>query len=297
MTGITLVLGGGGFKGLAHLGVLCALEEAGVPVERVVGSSAGALIGACYCGHDSAAAAHELVMSFVGSEAFQKHSFEGLPGAGAVGGGSLVSRILTGIKRQVAMERMYRRSSAFGGAALRFIVRSLVPKGDVQDLGIPLAICALDLVRGEEVLITRGNLASAVVASSSVPGYFPAVERDGTLLCDPGIVNNLPTLLARSLGASAVVAVDLSAGLAPVNQAPLEMVGIDVLFRAQDVTTRLANRRYARHADVVIAPELGGRSWLDASDPAWTVAAGHEATERVMPSVKRLLEGTERAAG
>ena len=76
------------------------------------------------------------------------------------------------------------RSSAFGGAALRFVVRGLVPNVGVETLNMPLAIAALDLIKGEEVLITDGPLCSAVCASSSVPGFFPPVERQGRLLVD-----------------------------------------------------------------------------------------------------------------
>lgn len=297
MEGITLVLGGGGFKGLAHLGVLTVLEDEGVAIDRVIGTSAGSLIGGAYCARASARRTREDVMAFVGSDEFGKHSFAGIPGGAAPESATgWMGRLLSGFKRQVAMERMFRRSSAFGGTALRFIARSLVPKGDIEQLPIPFGVSVLNLTAGCVDLIESGHLNSAVVASSSVPGYFPPVERQGMLLCDPGVVDNLPTRPACERGYRRLVAVDLSAELPP----PIDgasMMGIEALFRAQDITTRLGNRRASQDADIVIRPRMGERNWLDPSDPASIVTAGEEATHRALPVIRRLLaEGTSRRA-
>lgn len=285
--GLTLVLGGGGFKGLAHVGVLMVLEEEGLPVERIVGTSAGALIGASYAYCGSAERVREVVLGFVGSDAFQRRGFVGFKSrARGPGLASLLTRLLSGIKRQVALERMFRRNSAFGGAPLRFVVRHLVPRGSIEKLPLPVAIAVLDLQSGEEVLLTEGDLRSAVCASSSVPGFFPPVEREGRVLVDAGVVDNLPTRAARALGATRIVAVDLASGLGPV--LPGE-VGIDVLLRTQDIATRANNRRSADDADVLIRPALAGRSWLDASDPPAVLEAGRQAAHAALPELRELL--------
>jgi NTE family protein len=286
--GVNLVLGGGGFKGLAHVGVFLALEEQGIPVRSIVGTSAGALMGAAFAHLQSATAVRDLVLGFVGSDDFQRKGFVGFSTNNPSSNGvtSFMSRVLSGIKRQVALERMFRRSSAFGGAALRFVVRAMVPNVGVETLGMPLAIAALDLVKGEEVLITEGPLCSAVCASSSVPGFFPPVERQGRVLVDAGIVNNLPTRLARSLGAQRIVAVDLSAGLSELNRGE---AGMDVLLRAQDISTRIANRQKADYADVVLAPNMQGRNWLDPSDPLGVIQTGYVAAMKRMNEIESLM--------
>jgi NTE family protein len=289
--GVTLVLGGGGFKGMSHIGVFAALEAAKIPIERIVGTSAGALIGASYAHSGRAEDVFERVNRFVASEAFQRKGFVsfGTP-SGNSGVSGLMSRVLSGIKRQVALERMFRRSSAFGGASLRFVVRSLVPNVAIEDMAVPLSIAALDLSAGEEVLLTSGPACSAVAASSSVPGFFPPVERDGRRLVDTGIVNNLPTRAARASGATRIVAVDLSASLeADAGAAAGADIGMDVLLRAQDISTMHANRRWGGLADVTIFPNLDGRNWLDASNPAEVIDAGAEATRRALPDIVALL--------
>jgi len=282
MTGVWLVLAGGGAKGLAHLGVLCALEEAGVPIEGIVGTSAGSLLGAVYCDLHDARAARERVVSFVQSEGFQKIRLAFAPGRS-----TLLGRAVDGIRRQVALERMFLYSSAFGGRALRFIVRALVPRTPIEDLSVPLVITALDLDAGEEVLLREGDLASAVVASSSVPGFFPPVEREGRLLCDAGIVDNMPVREARACGAERVVAVDLSSEISPRAE---RLVGMQVLLRAEEISCRLANQRRATVADVTITPATGGKSWFDFTDLEPLVRAGEEATRRQLPRILALLD-------
>ena len=294
MTGVTLVLGGGGFKGVAHVGVLRALQAGGVPIERVVGTSAGAVIGATYCYLADAEETNRLITGFLSSEGFRAHSLVGF--RRQPGKLPLLSRLAQGIRRQVMLERIFRRSSAFGGAALRYIVKSLVPRIDVAELRVPLGICVLDLQAGEDLLLTEGDLHAAVMASSAVPGFFPPVELAGMLLCDAGLVNNLPTQLARDCGARLVVAVDLSASL-PAHRA--NAAGMEILLRTQEIATRLSNRRCAQTADVIITPDLDGRHWLDTSGLTSVIEAGERAAREALPRIRALMAeqaGAERRA-
>jgi len=283
--GVTLVLGGGGFKGLAHLGVLRALQAHQLPIERVVGTSVGALLGATYCHFGDAERALAHAEGFLTSEGFRAHSMTGF--RRRPGRLPLVHRMIGGIRRQVALERMFRRSSAFGGGALRAYVRNLVPHADIADLSVPLAICVLDLRAASPALLTRGDLRTAVTASAAVPGFFPPVEWDGSLLCDAGIVDNLPVCAAREAGATRIVAVDLSHNLVSLRPAAS---GMEILLHAQEVSTRLANARQAEAADVVLRPELGGRHWLDTSRLDRVIEAGEQAATQALPSLRALLE-------
>ena len=289
--GLTLVLGGGGFKGMAHLGVLHVIEQAGLRVERVVGTSVGALIGGAYCALGSAAATTGVVEAFLASEGFRSQSLVGF--RRREGRVPLMRRLLGGIRRQVALERIFRRNSALGGRALRLIVRGVVPSADVAQLQKPLAVCALDLERGEPVLITRGNLRAAVTGSSAVPGFFPPVEWNGSLICDAGIVDNLPATAARSLGTGPVVAVDLSDGLVPLRP---DASGMELLLRAQEISTRLANLRRGQDADLVLRPDLGQRQWLDTTHLVTVVEAGAVCTRAALPALRALLEPPARRA-
>ncbi|HZL98950.1 MAG TPA: patatin-like phospholipase family protein [Planctomycetota bacterium] len=283
--GLTLVLGGGGFKGLAHLGVLRVLQAEELPVGRVVGTSVGALLGATYCHFGDAESALDHVRRFLASEGFRPHSMIGF--RRRPGRLPLVHRLMAGIRRQVALERIFRRSSAFGGGALRTFVRHLVPRADIADLRVPLAVCALDLRAGQPVLLSRGDLRTAVTASAAVPGFFPPVEWEGSLLCDAGIVDNLPTAAARAAGAVRLVAIDLSHSLGALRPT---VSGMEILLYAQEVSTRLANASRAGAADIVLRPELDGRHWLDTSQLDTVIDAGERAARQALPSLRALLE-------
>ena len=290
--GLTLVLGGGGFKGLAHLGVLRVLQAEKLPVERVVGTSIGALLGATYCHFGDAERALEHVERFLASEGFRPQEVVGF--RRRKGRLPLVRRLMTAIRRQVALERIFRRRSAFGGGALRTFVRHLVPRGDIADLRIPLAVGVLDLRAAETTLLTSGDLRTAVTASAAVPGFFPPVEWSGSLLCDAGIVDNLPITAAREAGADKIVAVDLSHSLCALGPS---VSGMDVLLYAQEVSTRLANRRMAADADVVLRPELDGRHWLDTSHLERVIAAGERSAREALPHLRSLVERGAARAG
>src|SRR6185436_915925 len=111
-----------------------------------------------------------------------------------------------------------------------------------------------------------------------------------------GLVNNLPTQLARDAGDGLIVAVDLSAGLPPCRH---DAVGMEVLLRVQEISTRLANQRCARQADVVITPDLDGRHWLDTSGLTSVIEAGERATREAVPRIRALMAeqaGAERRA-
>ena len=107
-----------------------------------------------------------------------------------------------------------------------------------------------------------------------------------TLLCDAGLVNNLPANMARAEGARRIVAVDLSDSLPPCRS---DAVGMEFLLRVQEITTRLANRRCATDADVVVVPQLDGRHWLDTTRLTDVIDEGERATREQLPQIRALL--------
>lgn len=278
--GTYLVLGGGGVRGLAHFGVLKVLQRAGVPIDAIVGTSAGAIVGSIYACRPEAEVVAAEVLEFLRSSAFRRLGFRfdlerhRKP--------SMLDRLLHGLKRQLAMELLFRRPAIFKTEMLRLLAKNLVPEVLIEDARIPLFITALDLANGRELVMDSGDLRSAVVASSSVPGFFPPVERDGELLCDAGLVNNMPVDEARALGAEVVVAVSLNNQVEAVSAFA---TGIEVIFRNEEIGTRLINERKKQRADVVIEPDTQGRYWLDFDDPSAIVRAGEAAAERCLPAI------------
>jgi len=176
---IGLALGSGSARGLAHIGVLRALEEAGIRVTCVAGTSIGALIGAVYASGKLDALATELL------------AFDW--------------------KRVAAfLDPVFPRSGLIDGQRVVSLVRSHVGVSNIEDLPVPFCAVATDIQTGVEAIIKTGDLIDAVRASISVPGILTPVRLDGRVLVDGGLVNPVPVNAARNMGADFVIAVDLN---------------------------------------------------------------------------------------
>jgi NTE family protein len=179
---VGLALGSGAARGLAHIGVLRALREAGIRVDVIAGTSIGALIGATH----AAGKTDMLAETFAGFD----------------------WRRIAGF-----FDVVLPRSGLLDGARISAMVREHVAAERIEELPLPFAAVAADVTTGEEVVIRTGDVIEAVRASISVPGILTPVRREDRFLVDGGIVNPVPVSVARALGAQYVIAVDLNHGV------------------------------------------------------------------------------------
>jgi NTE family protein len=286
-SGVILVLGGGGARGLAHLGVLRVLEEAAVPIRAIVGNSAGAIMAAAWLQQASADAAIRHILAFQHSPSFHRLGLSFRPHRkNGARHPSFVNRLLTGWRSQVAMHLLFRRASLFHRKRLEILVGAAVRPGRLEELRLPLHVVALDMASGDEVVLDRGDLRTVLTASSSVAGFFPPVEVDGRPLIDSGLADNLPVVAARARCGGPIVAVNLSCNLEERFE---YLTGIEALLRSEELASRWNNRQRAELADVHVEPRVGNRYWLDFSDPESIVAAGEAAAREVLPQIRRLV--------
>lgn len=176
---IGLALGSGSARGLAHIGVLRAIEEVGVKVDLVAGTSMGAFIGAIFASGNLDRLATEFLD-------FDWKSIASL------------------------LDPVFPRSGLIDGQKIAGFVRAHMPIASIEQLPIPFCAVASDIMNGEEVAIWTGDLIEAVLASIAVPGIFTPVRSNGRILVDGGLVNPVPVSAARVLGADLVIAVDLN---------------------------------------------------------------------------------------
>ena len=284
--GVTLVLGGGGARGLAHLGVLQVLDEEGIPVDCIVANSAGAIVGAGYLLGPDAEIITDQVLEYLSSPAFRRLGLKFHHGTNDSSEPSAVSRLLTGWRRQVAMHLLFRRPSLFHSRRLEGVIHQLIPECNFEDLRAPLHVVTLDIGTGEEVVLHEGEVRPALVASCSVPGFFPPVEMAGRTLIDSGQSDNLPVGVAAELGTRPIVSVNLSKDLE--NRTDYS-TGIEIMFRSDEIGSHWNNRLREADADVALAPHLGGRYWLDFSSAEDIVAAGAEAAREALPDLRAKL--------
>jgi NTE family protein len=177
--GIGLALGSGSARGLAHLGVIRAIEEAGIGVDFIAGTSMGALIGAIY----AAGKLDELEASFRDFDWKKSASF---------------------------FDVVLPKSGLLDGARVSQLVRAHIHADTIEQLPKCFAAVATDIVNGEEVVVRSGDVIEAVRASISVPGIFTPVRSNGHILVDGGLTNPVPVSVARAMGADIVIAVDLN---------------------------------------------------------------------------------------
>ncbi len=282
---IGLALGSGSARGWAHIGVLRALQDAGITPDILCGCSIGALVGAAYADGDLDQLEH-----WATGLAWQ--DVVGLLDIGFTGG------LIRGDK------------------LIAFFKQHFVDK-DFSALPLPFACVATDLANGREIWLREGSVAAAVHASIAMPGLLAPVNRDGRLLVDGGLVNPVPVSLCRALGADIVIAVDLgsdivgrslkqaagtaengnpgwtdklltSLGLKPNHDQPSLATVLTASLNIMQ--SRIARSRLAGEpADALVAPRLAHLGLMDYHRAAEAIAEGSAAVKRMLPAIEFAL--------
>jgi NTE family protein len=255
-----LVLGGGSARGFAHIGVLKSLDQAGIKPDLVVGTSAGALIGALYAAGMSPWQMEEVALRM------REVDIADFASAG--------------------------RRGMLAGDSLARVVNDLVKGARVEQFPRRFTAVATDLHTGETVLLNAGVAGDVVRASCSIPGVFVPMDLDGRELVDGGLVAPLPVTVARQQGADFLLAVDV--GMAPQKG---QLNGLyEVILQSFEIMGRALANKDAALADVVIRPNTSAWSSSDFSVRKEMIQAGYEATQRQLPEISRKLATTVRRA-
>ena len=249
-----LALGGGAARGFAHVGVIQVLEEAGIKPDFVVGTSAGSLVAAFYASGKNGAQLQQL------SETMDEAT-------------------ITDWTIPLMGRGMMR------GDALARYVNSKTGNQKIEDLPMPLGVVATDLHTGQGVLFQRGDLGTAVRASSSVPSVFEPVKIGTREFVDGGLVSPVPVRFARQMGAEFVLAVDISS--TPENAKTGDM--FQILMQTFTIMGKSINTFELREADVVVRPALGTVGSAEFSARRKSIEAGRAAMLAALPKVRAAL--------
>jgi len=277
---VMLALGGGGARGIAHLGVIEVLLDFNFRIERIVGVSIGSLAGAMYAFDPDIQRAQKRALDYLLSPSFQKHQqtlFGARPSPGEQTAGGLFSwydRVQKYLRAHKIFRRAILQTSLLPGIVMKDVVDNLLPDADIADAQIPLSIVAADLLSGHQVILEKGSVREAVRASSALPGIFPPVETGGMLLCDIGVFYSLPTTVARSYSPETLIAVDVASDLKPLSKFE---TALDVLIRMDEIGETLFRKHVRDEADLIIQPNVSAVEWFDFSSPEQLIAAGREA--------------------
>jgi NTE family protein len=281
----TLALGGGGARGIAHLGVIEELLNADLAFDRIVGVSIGAVVGALFAFHPDINRVQQKTGEFLRSPEFlrhQQHLFRTQFAPRADSAPSMASRyrrLADSLRANRMLYRAVRRSSLMPGELLEQVVDQLLPEADITDARIPLTVVAVDLHTGRPVVFDRGPVRLAVRASASVPGIFPPVPFDDKLLCDIGGFAALPLEVARAGHPQTLIAVDVGTDLKAMARTPS---AVEILLRMNDIGAALFREHVTARADLVILPDVGHVDWFDFTSADAMIAAGRQAAREAL---------------
>lgn len=261
-----VVLGGGGARGLAHIGVLKVLEDEGLTPDLVVGTSMGGLIGGVYARGMSIDELEEEALKLVET-----------------------NRLI-----QLA-DRIPTLKAMFSGKRIEQYLASLVgEEATFGDLRMPFAVIAIDLAKGKELAISEGSVSTALRATMSIPGVFAPVEENDQRLVDGGFMNNVPVNAAHDLGADIVLAVDVMPGPGePLPEMQVVLPGIRDLVEAGLLAGAMMTAQNLKNhpPDVLIKPDIPPSvgiltGFTHAED---SIEAGATAMRIAIPQLKAIL--------
>jgi len=254
---IALVLGGGGTRGFAHVGVIKALEVQGIVPDIIVGTSVGSAIGALYA---------------AGYTGFQLQEMS-IP-----------------MKEERVLAWSMPNRGLFTGKPLETFINQAVKNAPLEKLRRTFAVVATDLASGEKIIFRTGNTGIAVSASCAVPGVFQPVVINGRSYVDGGLVRPVPAGEARALGADFVIAVNIS-NLPQNNKTETT---VDVLMQTFDIMSQTINRYELLNADVVIRPVTRAIAQGSLDDRHLAILEGEKAVAAILPELKNKLEKLRR---
>lgn len=247
---VALVLGGGAFHGMAHVGVIKVLEDAGIPIDLIVGTSAGSMVGALYADYPKIDSLIPLIKSTKAKDVFDFSLFRSSVGY-------------------------------VSGAKLQAYLNKQLHVSQIEDTQIPFVAVTTDIEKGESVALKAGPIAPSVNASCAIPGIFEPVKMYGTTFVDGGIINNIPVDIAQEYNPKYIIAVKIMNFDTTIKIKNRQ----DVILRAYTVASHRANDELPARANILIAPNLDDIPLMSSNDNEKLYKLGMAAATEMLPEI------------
>jgi NTE family protein len=250
MKEIGLALGGGAVLGAAHVGVLRRIEEYNIEIQHIAGTSIGAFVGAFF--------------------AFGKSCDE-------------INHIASGLKWVDISAISLTRYGLLSNKKLGELIIEHIGDKNIEDSDIPLALIATDITNGKKIVLDKGPLADAVMASTCIPGIFNPVEINGTMLVDGGIVENVPVKTLKEKNVDFIIGVDLNSNHR--YQKPDNI--LDVIMNSFHFLIQKSDKLQSKEADLLIEPNLSEFNRSDTNHVDALIKKGYEDSKQPLEKLKK----------
>lgn len=279
-----LALGGGGARGLAHIGVLKVLEQNKIKIHSVTGCSMGAIIGGLYAYYGNANQVETFILEIINHPKFIELGIEKLSENNNKLDKNYFEQFYDYIGKRVQALKALNRLSYFDEELTNEMYK-VIPDVPIENFKIKFSAIATDLLSGEEINFTNGSLRKAIQASSAIPGIFPPVKYQNYFLIDGSASESVPAAKVRDLGADRVLAVDVTREIKIIEE-PQNV--FEILYRAEDISSYHLSMLRLREANLVISPSVKNLSWADFDKAELIISAGEKAAKDNLDNILKL---------
>ncbi|UCF56257.1 MAG: patatin-like phospholipase family protein [Deltaproteobacteria bacterium] len=287
---IGLALGGGGARGLAHIGVLRVFEKERIPIDLIVGTSVGALVGAAYASGISPDELEKKADEYLNSSEFQSSAMKGFDAAHATGDLGITKKIQSYLKNRYYLVQAMFKPGILSNEEFQETINYFIPDIGIEEMRIPFRAVVTDLASGEQIVFSEGSLRQAVGASCAVPGAIEPLREGERLLSNGGITSLIPSSVAREEGADMVIAVAVDRG---ISSQELRTV-VDIYHRVSEIMGEKLKKYELMEADVVIQPEVGDLHWSNFSQAMNLIDEGEKAARGKLDDIRKLMPGIKK---
>ncbi|MGD0209759.1 MAG: patatin-like phospholipase family protein [Desulfomonilia bacterium] len=285
---VALALGAGGSRGLAHIGVIRALKDSGIPIDCIAGISFGAIIGALYSLYQDIDEVEARLKAYMSSPLFQE-TMRDMVYPEEDKSRTFFEKIQSTIKQGYFYTRALWNKSFVTPETFVIHMKHLVGDKRFSDLKIPFKCASVDLISGNPIIFTEGELYTALTASCATPGFFPPVRMYGMLLVDGGVAEMIPCYTAKTFNPDYTIGVDVTRSIDAIDEESEIHHSLDVVFRSFDISQEFMNIYLAKELDCLIRPGIGAYPWSDFDHFDLFVEEGYSSAKDKITEIRRRI--------
>lgn len=284
MKNFAVALGGGGARGLAHIGFLKVLDQSKIKIDAISGCSMGAIVGGLYSYFGNAEAVEDFVIKTIQSEKYKELGIDKLGKRKYESNVSYLEQFFDFIGTSIHILKAINKTSYFDEDLTNEIF-DFIPDVPIESLKIKFFAVASDLLSGQEIIFSSGSLRRALQASSAIPGIFPPVKYKEHLLVDGSVTDLVPVKILKDCGYGKILAVDVVKSLQNPN--PPKNI-LEILYRVESISSYHLSSMQLLDADILINPDVREYDWSDFNFAQEIILEGEKSAQENLNAIKKL---------